>query len=87
MSITQLILGLSVLRTYTDDAAIDYAPNSFPNGTPDHPLCGEIYLNVETGWDVSEEHAEYLRSLGWHSECEGQFWCLRQRDADVVPSV
>jgi hypothetical protein len=68
--LNNVVIGLALLRSYTQVMKLDYVPNSFPNGSPNNP--SQCYIAVEAG-GVNDTDAAALRDLGWVDE--GDFFC------------
>lgn len=57
--------GLALFGKYAESAKVDYVPNSFFNGTPNHP--SEVYFCIEAP-DFPKEWEKELFNLGWVEE-------------------
>ena len=73
---TKVYLGLTVLSKYEDELSIDYVPNSFPNGTPNHPFRMYLLVHVseKSGFKISSADKDFLLSYGWTPEQDGEYW-------------
>jgi hypothetical protein len=73
---TKVYFGLTILSKYEDELSIDYVPNSFPNGTPDHPSrCYlEVHISERSGFEVRSSDKDLLLRYGWGPEQDGEYW-------------